>query len=165
VQLGSVPFAVQALTVPDGSIDSLKINPEGLDVPGVLRATGTLDFADHMGWKWHESTAHKHNAVGWATAVDYHGEGVLLMVEAFGGAFSANNRLRISIDGNVWREYSGDIPSRGSSGWNIIDDTEDKNAGMITLMPFKRFSSSLKVEIYNANGKHESEVRVNYLTP
>ena len=165
VQLGSVPFAVQALTVPDGSIDSAKISTQGLDVPGTLRATGVLDFPDHLGWQWHDAVAFKHNAKGWATAVDYHGEGVLLMVQAFGGAFSPANRLRITVDGNVWKEYTGDVPGHGATGWNIVDDGKDDNAGIITLIPFKRFTSSLKVEVYNASDQHESEVRVNYFTP
>lgn len=41
VQLGSVPFAVQALTVPDGSITSKKLNlSDGLLVTGPITTTG-----------------------------------------------------------------------------------------------------------------------------
>ncbi|MBP7963350.1 MAG: hypothetical protein KBG20_15855 [Caldilineaceae bacterium] len=43
VQLGSVPFAVQALTVPDGSITTEKLNlADGLDVTGSLQVDGEI---------------------------------------------------------------------------------------------------------------------------
>jgi hypothetical protein len=45
VQLGSVPFAVQALTVPDGSITSAKLNlTNGLTVTGSLTLTGDINL-------------------------------------------------------------------------------------------------------------------------
>lgn len=45
VQLGSVPFAVQALTVPDGSITSSKLNlTNGLTVTGNTTVTGNLSL-------------------------------------------------------------------------------------------------------------------------
>ena len=134
-----------------------------LDVNGEIKCSG---FADHFGMNWHEAVAEKYNLVGWATAVDYSGSGVLLYVQAYGRWVEPlNNRLRITIDGEVWRNYTGLAKTVGANGWNILDDSSDQNSCVITLMPFKKFSSSLRVEIYNAYSSSESSVRVNYLTP
>jgi len=134
-----------------------------LDVNGEIKCSG---FADHFGMNWHEAVAEKHNSVGWATAVDYSGSGVLLYVQGYGRWLEPlNNHIRITIDGEVWRDYTGLARTAGANGWNILDDTGDNNSGVITLMPFKKFSSGLKVEIYNADSSSESSVRVNYLTP
>lgn len=122
-------------------------------------------ISDMFGMNFHEAVACVHNKTGWATAVDYVGEGILLLVWASGGAWRSGNILRITIDGEIWREYTGGAIDVGASGWNIVDDDQDNNAGIIVLMPFKKFSESLKVEIYNSDSSHESECRVNYLTP
>lgn len=65
---------------------------------------------------------------------------------AFGGHYDSGNKLRITIDGVVWRLYTGEAQFVGASGWNIVDMTDDNNIGIISLMPFKKFSSNLKVE-------------------
>jgi hypothetical protein len=164
--VGSDEMAAGAVTtekIVDGAVTQAKL---GLDVslepPDGSITAGHL--ADQFGWEWHDAVATKHNQVGWATAVDYSGSGVLLLVDAYGGAYKINNRLKITIDGVVWKEYSGIAHQVGASGWNILDNQSDENGGAITLVPFKKFSSSLKVEVYNAHSSHESEVRVNYLT-
>lgn len=116
---------------------------------------------------WHEAVVERFNSVGWATAVDYSGSGILVFAQAYSyWVQNTGNRLRITIDGAVWRDYTNTIYNgAGTNGWNILDDSADHNAGIVTLMPFKKFTTGLRVEIYNASGSHETSVRVNYLTP
>jgi len=122
-------------------------------------------ISDMFGMNFHEAVGCICNKTGWVTVVDYVGEGILLLVWASGGAYRSGNILRITIDGEVWREYTDLSENVGPSGWDLVDDSADDNVGMIIIMPFKKFSKSLKVELYNADSSHESTCRVNYLTP
>ncbi|MGA1842915.1 MAG: hypothetical protein ACMUIU_20050 [bacterium] len=148
----------------EGNLGIGTTNPGAkLDVRGDLAVDG---FADFFGMNWNEKVGWKWNATGWATVVDYSGSGVLVMVQGFNGHYVSNTRLRITIDGVIWKDYTGSSGSGsvGANGWDIVDDSYDENAAIITLIPFKKFLTSLKVEIYNANSNAESGARVNYLT-
>jgi len=134
-------------------------------VQGTLKVNGKFDFPEFFGWKWHDVATAIHGSTIWKTVVDTASSGVLLMIQATGGSWSSSNRVKITIDDSLWREYTGVVNSVGNLGWMIVDDTADDNAGLLTIMPFKAFNTSLKVELYNASATHESAIRVNYLTP
>ncbi|TFH00780.1 MAG: hypothetical protein E4H13_06605 [Calditrichales bacterium] len=149
----------------DGNVGVGKSTPQAkLDIEGSMKVSGKFDFPNAFGWNWIDTVATKENSVGWVTAVDIQGKtGILLMVQATGGGDYAGNELKISIDGAIWKDYKGNANSVGTNGWLIVDDTEDQNAGILTIVPFKTFQNSLKVELYNFSSTHESNIRLNYL--
>ena len=122
-------------------------------------------------WEWHDVAAgnpggtNVNDGTGWITIVDHNGEGVLVFLQAFGSGYNEANKLRVSLDERVWKEYTGFAADIGAGGWNLADDNADRNVGVISIMPFKKFDSSLKVEIYNEPSNGESSARVNFLTP
>ena len=59
--------------------------------------------------------------------VNYSGSGVLVLVQATGGGYEEENRLKITIDGTVWKQYLGIAEDVGTNGWNIADDDNDDN--------------------------------------
>lgn len=127
-----------------------------------VETRGKFRFPNHFGWRWTEKRGDVWNNKGWDTAVNYNGSGILLFVYALAGRRAEGNILRISIDGSVWKEYT-ENNSTSIRNFDLLDDSSDDNSGFIALMPFKAFSSNLKVEIYNASNNGESSVRVNYL--
>jgi len=176
IKLASVAYSLHA----DQSQNSNKLDNKDSDdfvkvegdtmvgtlvVPGTLEVTGKLDFPEFFGWQWHDIAESNHSSQGWVTAVDIVSPGILLMVQATGGSYYPENQVKITIDGTVWRTYTGQVVNVGALGWLIVDDSEDDNSAIITIMPFKAFNTRLKVELYNHSSSHESDIRVNYLTP
>lgn len=94
VQLGSVPFAVQALTVPDGSITAAKLNlNDGLTVNGNLAVNGEIKGTYFCGG--HTNT----DGTGWVLYGNPGSNGIYIDVDTSGCNFPSTPMYFASLGG------------------------------------------------------------------
>lgn len=114
---------------------------------------------------WTESTAYSVAGPEWIVCANYSGKGILLLVQAYAGDSVADNILRITLDGTIWREYVGESFTSGIvDEWDLADNNVDDNMATIGLTPFKTFAANMTTEVYNAGTSvSEAVCRVNYM--
>jgi hypothetical protein len=153
VQLGSVPFAVQALTVPDGSITTAKIADEAVTraklAPGSLSipvySTGTAGLY----WAVPDCLDHFYTVPGLSLTVTTDMPSVLDIT--FSG-LGVNTRAASAIYTKIYV----DNMAAGSSTADVLV-TGCRNPGGSTAAPYCSFSNTFTKEV--AAGSHLVEVR------
>jgi len=108
------------------------------------------------------NVVHAYNVsdVDWTTVVDYLGKGVLLGYW-FHFHHADGVRLRITVDGVVLVDFTSDTVV---INYAYYEDNVDYDTGHLDDLPFKRFNSSLLIEILSGTAARAVGITVVYIT-
>ena len=96
----------------------------------------------------------------WTTVVDYTGSGILVGYW-FHFPHQDGVRLRITIDGEIYEDFTSDS---STINYAYYENSVDDDIGFLCNVVFKRFDSSLKVEILSGVANKAAGITVVYLT-
>jgi len=119
-----------------------------------------LKLLSELGGTVNKVYAYNWSDVDWTTAVDYSGKGVLV-----GYWFHFPDldgvRLRITVDGVVLVDFTSDVAVKN---YAYYEDTGDCDVGHLDDLPFKRFNSSLLIEILSGTAAKAVGIAVIFIT-